>query len=473
MESRIHSIRVIIFAAVVLVSSGCSASPEPALAPIGTEPGTGFPSVPPTPTHPPAATFTPAPTPTPITAESLCDSASSHRVEIFSWWLGPGEVDALNAFVNAFKSECPNLRVANSAAAAGSAARALLEKRLSANDAPDSWQAPVGQGMIASRVSSGKIAPLDELYKATGLGEALPAELVALISQNGHPYGVPVDIHRSNILWYNPKILARAGVTSVPIGYDEFLAACQRIEATGKVCLALGPQWTAMHLLENVMLGTLGPDKWSGLWTGEGDWSSPEVTAAIETYAKVLSHTNADHQQLPEWQSAAKLMINNYAAFNVMGDWAYSYFTNPAPNGLARKPHTDFDWAPAPGTGGSFMFLADAFVLPANAQHPDASMAWLTFAASKRGQEAFNPLKGSICARTDCDPSLFGDYSRAAAADWSTDTLVGSLTHSVVANDAWRADIDRALGTFLSDPTKAAEFQDSLEIACQVNGPCR
>ena len=83
---------------------------------------------------------------------------------------------------------------------------------------------------------------------------------------------------------------------------------------------------------------------------------------------------------------------------------------------------------------------------------------------------------GSICARTDCDPSLFSEYSQDAAADWSTDTVVGSLTHGVVANDAWKAKIDTALGPFLGgamDETAVADFQTALADACASDGACK
>ena len=153
----------------------------------------------------------------------------------------------------------------------------------------------------------------------------------------------------------------------------------------------------------------------------------------IDNYAKALSYTNSDASTMSDWQPASKMVTDGDAAFNIMGDWAYGYFANPAPNGLALAPHTDFDWAATPGTYGVFNFLADSFVLPANAKHPEATMAWLTVAASKEGQEAFNPLKGSICARTDCDQSIFSEYSQDAAKDWTSNTVVGSLTHGVVA----------------------------------------
>ena len=400
-------------------------------------------------------------------------AAASNQVEVFSWWVGPGEADGLAAMVTDFAKNYPNIEFVNAAVAggAGTNAKAVLATRLSAGDPPDSWQAHAGEATFAY-ADANQIQALDDLFASTGFDKALPASLIPLISKDGHPYSVPVNIHRSNVMWYNPKVLTDAGVSAVPTTWDEFFAACDQIVAAGKICLALGPQWTAEHLFENVMLGSLGADGWSALWTAGADWSTPEVTAALDNYAKALTYTNSDHASLSDWQPAAKLMTDGDAAFNIMGDWAYGYFANPDPNGLALTPHTDFDWAPPPGTQGDFLFLADSFVMPANAKNADATTAWLTEAASKAGQEAFNPLKGSICARTDCDQSLFSEYSQDAAKDWSSDTVVGSLTHEVVGNPSWNDKIATALGLFLSD-MNVANFQTALADACKSDGVCQ
>jgi glucose/mannose transport system substrate-binding protein len=53
------------------------------------------------------------------------------------------------------------------------------------------------------------------------------------------------------------------------------------------------------------------------------------------------------------------------------------------------------------------MMLSDSFGLPLGAPNRDAAVAWLTVCGSKEGQDAFNPLKGSIPARTDGDRSLY------------------------------------------------------------------
>jgi len=407
--------------------------------------------------------------------EAAAPEPVSGQVEVFSWWVGGGEAAGLTAMTEVFAAQYPDIEFVNAAVAGGSGtnARAVLATRLQAGDPPDSWQAHAGQEIIGTYVAADQVAPLDDFYADSGFADVLPETLIPLISQDGHPYSVPVNIHRSNVMWYNPTVLSDAGVDSVPTTWDEFFAACDAIMAADKTCLALGPQWTAMHLFENVMIGALGADKWNALWSEGADWTSADVTAALDAYARALSYTNSDHAQLADWQPAVQLVTNGDAAFNIMGDWADGYFENAAPDGLGLTAHTDFDWAPTPGTDGIFVFLSDSFVLPANAKNPDATNAWLTVAASKEGQEAFNPVKGSICARTDCDQSLFNEYLQSAGSDWSSDTVVGSLTHGVVANDAWKSKIDTALGLFLADPTNVADFQTALADACASDGACQ
>jgi glucose/mannose transport system substrate-binding protein len=426
---------------------------------------------------PPADTAMPAPTTAPAMPAATTAPAGGGNVEVFSWWVGPGEADGLAAMIKIFQAQYPNDTFVNASVAggAGTNAKAVLATRLQGGDPPDSWQAHAGEATFAY-VDAKQIQPLDDFYKSSGFGAALPAALLPLISKDGHPYSVPVNIHRSNVMWYNPKVLAAAKVT-VPAGgfatYDDFFAACAKIKAAGKTCLALGPAWTAEHLFENVLIGSLGADGWSKLWQTGADWGSADVTTALNNYAKALSYTNSDAATLSDWQPAAQLMTNGDAAFNIMGDWAYGYFANAAPNGLALKPHTDFDWTSPPGTQGIFVFLADSFVLPSSNKNPTGTMDWLTVAASKAGQEAFNPLKGSICARTDCDPTLFSEYSQGAAKDWGSNTVVGSLMHEVVGNPSWNTKVATALGLFVADPTKVADFQTALVAACKSDGACK
>ena len=100
-------------------------------------------------------------------------------------------------------------------------------------------------------------------------------------------------------------------------------------------------------------------------------------------------------------------------AFNSMGDWAAGEFVK-----ANKKEKEDFGWVSHPGTDGSFIIVADGFTLAKGAPHKEAAIAWLKSIGSKEAQEAFNPLKGSIPARTDVDKSKFDGYHQ-----WSMNSL--------------------------------------------------
>jgi glucose/mannose transport system substrate-binding protein len=69
---------------------------------------------------------------------------------------------------------------------------------------------------------------------------------------------------------------------------------------------------------------------------------------------------------------------------------------------------------------------------------------------SKQGQETFNKLKGSICARTDCDYSAFDAYLQSSAADWQTDAILPSVVHGAAASEGWATAYIDAIGAFVT-----------------------
>ncbi len=396
----------------------------------------------------------------PTTAAAMTD-----EVEVFSWWTGGGEAAGLDEMIKIFASTDPDIEFINSAVAggAGTNARAVLASRLQANDPPDSWQGHAGQELIGTYVAADQIEPLNFLYDQEGWLDVMPDTLIPLISNDGNIYSVPVNIHRANVLWANPTVLSDAGI-DMPTSLADFFTALETLKTGGMDApLAMGEQWTSLHLFETIMLASMGPSDWNGLWDGSVGWDSAAVTQGLEDFATALSYTNSDSSAL-SWQDAGQLVLEGTSAFNVMGDWQEGFFRE-----LGMAPQTDYVWAAVPGTDGNFQFLSDSFVLAKNAPHRDAAIAWLTVAGSNQGQDAFNPVKGSIPARNDADRSLYGEYLLSAMDDWASDTVVGSLTHGVVANDSWKSEIDTAVGLFLVNG-EVATLQTALVAAQAASG---
>ena len=80
--------------------------------------------------------------------------------------------------------------------------------------------------------------PLDALYKEEGWDKVFPKSLIDIASKDGKPYSVPVNIHRSNMLWYNKKMLDDIGAKP-PKTWDEFFVVAEKLKAKGIPALAI------------------------------------------------------------------------------------------------------------------------------------------------------------------------------------------------------------------------------------------
>lgn len=385
----------------------------------------------------------------------------SGQLEIFSWWAGD-EGPALQALMDLYGSKHPDVEVINATITGGSGinAKAVLKTRMLGGNPPDSFQVHAGQELIGTWVKADRMEDLTFLYDEQGWKDAFPDDLVKLIGTENGIWSVPVNIHRSNVLWYKPANLEKWGVEA-PKTWDDFLKIAPQLQEQGVAPLALATNWTANHLWESVALAVLGVDKWEALWNGELSWTSDEVVKVWEVFGKILEYTNEDASSL-SWQQATDMVVNDEAAFNIMGDWAAGYMTTT----LNLEPKTGFGWMASPGTEGAFMFLADSFGLPQGAPHRDNAIAWLKVCGSKEGQDTFNPLKGSISARLDSDLSKYNVYSQSAAEDFGQNRIVGSLAHGVVANEGFMNDFATVMEMFLKnrDPQQAANAGQAIAV---------
>ncbi len=406
-------------------------------------------------------------TPAPPTPEA--PTGPSGSVEIFSWWTAGGEAEGLEAMYKVFAARYPDVEIINATVAggAGSEAKAVLATRMQAGDAPDSFQVHAGHELIDSWVVAGKMEPVTFIFEDNGWLDVYPPGVIEVLSSGGDIWSVPVNIHRSNVLWYNKQVFVDNGLTA-PTSLDEFFQAADTLMAAGVTPLALGDSgvWADIHLFESILLGELGPDDYRGLWDGTTDWNGAGVTAALEDFARAMEYVNADHSAL-SWDQAAQLVVDGDAAMTVMGDWAEGYFKS-----VGLTPDVEFGYVPSPGTAGSFIMLSDSFGLPKGAPNRDGAIAWLTVCGSKEGQDAFNPIKGSIPARTDGDRSLYDVYLQSAMDDFASNEIVPSLAHGAAASEGWVTAVGDAMTLFVADLDVEAA-QAAMAQACVDAGMCQ
>lgn len=389
---------------------------------------------------------------------------AQQKLEIFSWWAGD-EGPALEALIQRYSELYPSVEVVNSTVTGGSGvnARAVLKTRMLGGDPPDSFQVHAGQELIGTWVAANRMEDLTTLFKSEGWTTKFPKGLIALLSAKGGIWSVPVNIHRSNVLWYVPANLKEWGVTP-PRTWDEFITTCKVLQDKGlDYPLALGENWTVNHLWESVALGVLGPENWSALWSGKLKMNDARMLKVWDTFGKVLAFANPDAAGL-SWQQATDRMIQGDAAFNIMGDWAAGYMATT----LTLTPGEEFGWAPSPSTNGVFMMLSDSFGLPKGVKNRTAAVNWLKVLGSVQGQDIFNPLKGSIAARLDSDMKKYNAYLQSAAKDWKGNAIVGSLVHGAVAPESFGSQFGTVMEIYLAGMNGKAAANAAQAIADQV-----
>ena len=392
---------------------------------------------------------------------SACGSGDEEpgapTVEVFTWWAEGGEKAGLDALVSRFGTECPGQEFENGAVAGGAGinAKQVLTARLARNDPPDTFQVHAG-AELTDHIDAGQLQDLTGEYDAWGLREALPEGLLDDLTVAGKIYSVPVNVHRANMVWTNPRVVSDAGIRAVPTTLPAFLRDLEKLRRAGvESPLALGRDWTQLMVLEAVLLADLGPEKFAGLFTGDTPWTGPAVGRAIQDFARLLTYSNPDRNSL-DWPEAERLLIDGKAGYQVMGDWEAA--------DLAAENFPAYGYFPFPGTAGAFQWLADSFVLATGAPNPGGTRCWLRTVASAGGQAAFNARKGSIPARTDVPTEGFTGYQRSAMTDWRSAVPVPSCAHGSACPQPWQDAVNAALGAFATSPDTAA-LQRSLAAA--------
>ena len=384
---------------------------------------------------------------TPLAAHA----ASEPKLEVFSWWTSGGEAAALDALFNVYKDQNAGVEIVNATVAGGggSAARPVLQTRLSGGNPPDSWQTHPGWELLGQYVDPGYCEPITDLYKSDGWDQSFPKELVVnLMTKDRKIYAVLAGIHRGNVLWYNTKLLQKNGIkVGNKMSFDEFFAACDKLKAAGIPALGVGDSgiWASAQLFENTLLGVIGPKGWTDLFGGTMQWDDPKVKEAMKLFAKMQDYVNSDHSAL-SWDQAIQALIEGRVAFSSMGDWADGEFLK-----ASMKEKDDFGWVGHPGTDGSFVIVADGFAIAKGAPHKEAALAWLKSIGSKEAQEAFNRLKGSIPARTDVDRSKFDGYHQWSMDSFAKDKLVASCVHGEAAPAAFQQALNDGVTAFIVD----------------------
>jgi glucose/mannose transport system substrate-binding protein len=388
---------------------------------------------------------------------------STKQLEVVSWWTSGSEAKALDVLLTAFRKSNPGVDAVNGAVPGGAGSKAIVElaKRLQEGDPPDVWQTFAGKS-VQGYARRDVVRSVASVFAREHLRTRMHPRVLRSVMRDGRPYGVPTGAHRSNVLWFNTRLLKRAGVAPPARGYTlaAFLADLKKVEASGTVPLCLGgkDRFTTVELFENTLLTSIGSRGWKDMVADDLDWRGARVRTALKRFAAMLRYTDPQASRLT-WDAATKKLARGGCAYESMNDSAFGELI-----AAGARQGKDFGEAAFPGTDDSFLAVVDVFVAATKAKNARNALAFLGDISRRTTQLAFNRAKGSVPVLRDVGVGSLTAYQRASSkALWASPVLL-SVAHGEAMSPEFQEGFYDAVSTYVRT-RNADAFADDLEDA--------
>jgi len=288
---------------------------------------------------------------------------------------------------------------------------------LAADNPPDAFSYWAG-ARVQFVVDSGRLQPIDDLYKKDNLDTLLPPAIAAGTVYNGHKYLIPFGYHYA-ALFYNSKTMQKLGLTQPPKTWNDFLAMCDKIKAAGIAPIAVGSKnrWPAQFWFDYLLLRTAGPEYRAKLMAGQAKYSDPEVANVMKMWKGLWDKGYfVPNANAYDWTDAADQVANGKAAMTLMGTWITGYW-----NGNKLQPGTDYDFFPFPqikdGVPNVALGPIDGWVMSKNAKHAASTLKLLSFLLDKGSQAPWAVGQGALAPNKTVDPSIYNSVMKKASEE--------------------------------------------------------
>jgi glucose/mannose transport system substrate-binding protein len=330
-------------------------------------------------------------------------------LELFTWWVAPGEAQALSALVGVYQTDYPGARVDQFNDASSANWESMLAKGIS----PSRWdvtQISAAGIPVFLQDHPGTLSPVDDIYAEPSLKAAVIPDILAAATDDGHAMGVVTGVHRNNAFIYNMQVF-QANQLTPPTNIVEFIEVCQKLKAANVTPVAITlDAWVLRFLYLDLLSSVVGADDFGKFVRHETPISDMTMQMGIQVATRLFvriftEFADLDAARAPgyDWTKAADGLHDGKAAMFFLGDWVKGYLV-----AVGWTPGVDFGVSGPPGASDVFVYGADTFALPMGGPHPELAHDFLTVVASADAQVAFNRQKGSTPMRIDVRDRLDG-----------------------------------------------------------------
>ncbi|WP_440063614.1 extracellular solute-binding protein [Streptosporangium sp. OZ121] len=254
---------------------------------------------------------------------------------------------------------------------------ATLTQSGKAPDLYSTW----GGGVLKQHIEAGLVKDLSS--EAGDVIDTITPAALSAYQFDGKTYGLPIDIGMVGF-WYNKALFKKAGITTPPATWTEYLDAVKKLKASGTTPIALAgkAKWPGHYYWAYLAMRVAGLDALKQAGT-TNDFTGPDFVAAGQKLKELVDlqpfqkgFLGADYST-PDGQSAN--VSNGKAAMELMGQWAPSVQKDSG-KGLGD----DLGFFPFPAVEGGKGAAGDAFGggggLAVSVNAPPAALDFLKFA---------------------------------------------------------------------------------------------
>ncbi len=213
---------------------------------------------------------------------------------------------------------------------------------------------------------------------------------------DGKMYGIPLMTERE-IVYYNKKMFADAGITSVPKTMEELMEAAKKLNNPDKGIAGIAIRGKASDAVTQFsgFLRAFGGDF---IVDGKAAINTPEAIKAFQFYGDILKNYGPAGVANMGWTETQSLFTQGKAAMRIDADSQYGFALDPK-SSLISDQVGYFTLPAGPAGAKPFNIVAWALGISSGSQHKDASWEFIQWSLGKE-MDVKTQLVGNPSTRT-------------------------------------------------------------------------
>jgi raffinose/stachyose/melibiose transport system substrate-binding protein len=244
-----------------------------------------------TPTAAPAPTAAATAAPVVATAAPTAAPTEAAKQVTINWWhittKDPGLTD-WKKMADDYMAAHPNVKI-EITVLENESFKTKLATVLQSGDVPDIFQSWGGSGLV-EQAQAGLLKDITpDLTADSAWKDSFAPGALGAFSVDGKYYGVPWDMGMVSV-WYNKDLFAKAGITSTPTTWTDFLADVKKLQDAKITPISIGEKdtWMGMHIWSYLFTRIGGQAGFNAVYTGTGKWTDATCVQAGTELKKLI-----------------------------------------------------------------------------------------------------------------------------------------------------------------------------------------